>query len=571
MATWLNLFLSCITLFKLIESYGTCDDGYHIEKNTIATSDSHRDYYYAYNIFPYLDDQDASHFVDGMCGNQMKVQLPDTCFKLHAPQTWQHDSGLLNVDILEKKNSKKWQHVMSDNPNTYHYDSFLDFNFAFYVESLDPYIAKWEDFNSNPNPSTNSDGVEYNDKFEYIGIEWEYNIPNIDLEISSSEYKNNKWYSLLIHSPKSNLNYEFMSFIKPSSKYHDNVKWIKTSIPRASFLSQSAPYPWNRPDQAKIVPARLSRAVTNLDETIDFYTDVMESEILYNPGKTIVDDLNGDNIDTKTVILHALDTQIEIQFYERPIYYTAGDFDLQQYEQLLIETHDQVITTPFCGIDRWFDNHFGFTTWSVDGYLDRIVNKLNIRNKQKYRIYQSTYEHSSPDGKANLDKYGKKTVYIFFIFEPSGQTIQMMGDFPNTNFGLNVPNWSAQWCYKPCPYGMHDGIVNQQHIYIDTENYDPLYDDYNDKKNRYKYGHFHNQINNQELHLFGIGSSGQEHHEKYLLGTITAMICGLTMCGLYYAYKKYKKKRYIQSLLDRGNDDKDIDDTSPLISTSWTN
>lgn len=61
----------------------------------------------------------------------------------------------------------------------------------------------------------------------------------------------------------------------------------------------------------------------------------------------------------------------------------------------------EVISSPYCGIDRWFDNHYGMTTWTVDGYLDRILEKLKDRN-MKYRIYQTPYEHASTAGKANL-------------------------------------------------------------------------------------------------------------------------------------------------------------------------
>eukprot|EP01083_Nonionella_stella_P314347 1132100_1 len=65
-----------------------------------------------------------------------------------------------------------------------------------------------------------------------------------------------------------------------------------------------------------------------------------------------------------------------------------------------------------------------------------------------------------------------------------------------------------------------------------------------------------------ELHLFGIGSVGQEHHEKYLLGTLTGMTCGLIMCGVYYVYKKWKKRRFIENLMNDNNND---GDRTPLM------
>eukprot|EP01083_Nonionella_stella_P221685 791754_1 len=105
----------------------------------------------------------------------------------------------------------------------------------------------------------------------------------------------------------------------------------------------------------------------------------MEAQVLDASINGIIDNLNGDNVLTKYAFFAPLETQIEIQIIERPGDYTFGDFSLLQYENLLLEGHDYVITTPFCGIDRWLDNHYGFTTWTVSGYLDRILYKLQQR------------------------------------------------------------------------------------------------------------------------------------------------------------------------------------------------
>eukprot|EP01083_Nonionella_stella_P308014 1085053_1 len=88
--------------------YGTCNQTFRIGKNTVATSDSKRDYANGYNIFPFIYDQDTTHFIEGYCANGCKLELPDTCFKIHMPETFQHDPGLLAVDILERKFTKKW-------------------------------------------------------------------------------------------------------------------------------------------------------------------------------------------------------------------------------------------------------------------------------------------------------------------------------------------------------------------------------------------------------------------------------------------------------------------------------
>jgi len=65
---------------------------------------------------------------------------------------------------------------------------------------------------------------------------------------------------------------------------------------------------------------------------------------------------------------------------------------------------------------------------------------------------------------------------------------------------------------------------------------------------------------NKQLNLFGIGSQGTEHHEKYLLGTITSMICGLVMCATYWSYKKWKASRALKSAILNKTSDR-----APLI------
>eukprot|EP01083_Nonionella_stella_P105611 303887_1 len=92
-----------VPIYCIAQEYGTCDQTFHIFKNTQASSDSERECKNGYNIFPYIHDEGANKFQDGLCAYQCKLQLPDTCFAVHAPQTMQHDEGLLSIHILEKK------------------------------------------------------------------------------------------------------------------------------------------------------------------------------------------------------------------------------------------------------------------------------------------------------------------------------------------------------------------------------------------------------------------------------------------------------------------------------------
>ena len=193
--------ISCIG-FHLIYSqqFGTCDEPFIIFKHTTATSNSALACESALRIFPEIEDEGATKFHDGECAYQCKMALPYTCFKIHAPQT-RYDEGLLSVDIFEKKVSAKWKNAMLHQD----YDPFFDFNMAFWVKSLDQYLVHWQ---QSPD-------------LEYFGVEW--------------SYKDNPFYSILVHSPSSSITFEFISYLKPYDLLYDAIHWINSDIPRATF------------------------------------------------------------------------------------------------------------------------------------------------------------------------------------------------------------------------------------------------------------------------------------------------------------------------------------------------
>ena len=308
---------------------GTCDDPFTIFKHTLSTTDSARDCESAYSIFPEIADQGATKFHDGQCAHQCKLELPFSCFMLHAPQT-QFEEGMLLVETLEHQMSEKWEHSMGS-PLHIAYDPFFDFNIAFWVKSLDEYISHWQ-----------SDADTEGNHFEYFGVEWHFDIDG-----------KQSWYSVMVHSPRSQINYEFVSFSKP--KQYALLQWTSSPIPRCTFYGfPDDEYPWNREDAASIVPVRISRATTNTQQMHDFYADVLGAELLYHAEAE-----DGHHQDIKTVFMLLPGTHIELQFVQRPSGSTFGEFTLDVYEDLLAQTHRAVITSPYCGQDRWMDNHFG--------------------------------------------------------------------------------------------------------------------------------------------------------------------------------------------------------------------
>ena len=136
-----------------------------------------------------------------------------------------------------------------------------------------------------------------------------------------------------------------------------------------------------------------------------------------------------------------------------------------------METHQSIVTSPFCGIDRWMDNHYGFSSWNTPGYFERVLGKLTEKG-MKYRIYKSLIEHASEGSRNKLEDYNKTEAYMTFIWEPTGQTIQLGGDIDNEEFTNQIPVWSAQWCHRDCGNHLAEGRVDKKRIYVDLEDYD---------------------------------------------------------------------------------------------------
>eukprot|EP00486_Rosalina_sp_Unknown_P002094 CAMPEP_0201567324 /NCGR_PEP_ID=MMETSP0190_2-20130828/7785_1 /ASSEMBLY_ACC=CAM_ASM_000263 /TAXON_ID=37353 /ORGANISM="Rosalina sp." /LENGTH=234 /DNA_ID=CAMNT_0047987181 /DNA_START=704 /DNA_END=1405 /DNA_ORIENTATION=+ len=221
-----------------------------------------------------------------------------------------------------------------------------------------------------------------------------------------------------------------------------------------------------------IVPIKISYATSDIDDSIRFYTDVMEAELMeLKVGvKDSLDDVSVDYAFVKPV-----GSLIEIQYVQRPLEYTYGSFNTELYKQLISETHEDRISSTTCGIDRWFDNHYGYdTTKFIEDdpeYMDRVVANI-INHDKKYRLYyvdhqRDTGQYDSDEGdyKYALDSNEDGEINVFYkyrmiIFDTDGQSIQMIGDFMNYFVEEQPPIYNKQWCATPCPHNQPMGIFN---------------------------------------------------------------------------------------------------------------
>ena len=202
--------------------HGSCDDLFKIFKYTMATTNADNTCENMYRIFPDIhestvissgnsgsEDEDAS-----FCGGKCNLELPDTCFQLHATETTAYDDGFLPIDDFENVMDSKWEHALQSKE----YDAFFDYNMAFWVRSLDDFISHWQ-----------SVSHRHSEDLQYFGIEWTFP-STLDVDIDSTS---TPFYSILVHSKQSQMQYEFMSFSRP--QLYDDIEWITDDVPRCTF------------------------------------------------------------------------------------------------------------------------------------------------------------------------------------------------------------------------------------------------------------------------------------------------------------------------------------------------
>jgi len=155
-----------------------------------------------------------------------------------------------------------------------------------------------------------------------------------------------------------------------------------------------------------------------------------------------------------------------VMFVQGPDESTLGDFTVELYEELLMETHDSIITSPYCGQDRWMDNHFAYSTWTVPGLLDDIYEAAK-KHDIKFKITKNTAAHAPEHTKLLMEAMDYHGEYIFdmWMIEPTGQSLKMGGIVSDPDVATYADMADPQWCKQECQWGLEEGHVDNTHVY----------------------------------------------------------------------------------------------------------
>jgi hypothetical protein len=308
--------------------------------------------------------------------------LPGFGFGLHLPGITEHlTTGGLSVQDVEGIFSDK-------NGDMTEFDSFMDFNVGLFTADIDYYLKK-----------LSADGVPY------LAANW-----------SNSSGTDGNMYSVFVHVPNSQM---IIELIGASSD-------ILAADPKLFGLEQRVSDPameaiWESPPTGQILKAvKVSRAATDLDALDAFYVDGMRTQTVLS--------LNGHDVSARCYQWPGATT--DVCFVKRSPSDTKGDFKVGDFELMLQNVFDTIVTNPYCLMNRWEDNHYAYDA--------PIGSDMDFD-------YIATYLDDHPSSKYICTAWG-----LHYIFDPTGWAVQLDIDWTKQPSGCNLtlpePDIQSAFC-----------------------------------------------------------------------------------------------------------------------------
>lgn len=240
------------------------------------------------------------------------------------------------------------------------FDSFMDYNAMFYTTGLAAYQSTFK-----------ADGVGM------YTTTWEYN--------------SKTWTSIFVHVPNTQLVLELCQDTKLEGVFDHHP------IPRASpqalerALARVQPIEESASVGAIISPLAVNRAASaaTMAKLEEFYVTGM--------GTTMVVNTSGPGT-APTFLQYKCflwpGATVDLCFYSREESATKGDWKVADFEKMLNTVHSNIIVKyPFCGRDKWTDNHYAIDSFTAD--TAKIASYIN---ENKVPVYcEGTSAHYAVD------------------------------------------------------------------------------------------------------------------------------------------------------------------------------
>jgi len=290
---------------------------------------------------------------------------PGKGFGMHLVNVSGHvtTGGLSTAEVEAEFNSK-----LGDLTS---FDGFMDYNIGLYTTSLSTYTDAFD-----------KDGVKY--------------LP-ITFTVSGAT-----WHGAIVQVPGSQMILELVT---------DKTSTVSASVSSSAvqleqrITTRAATYVKSAGSDGILTPVTVNRAASDLSALETFYVTGMKA--------TMTSDFTDNSTQVSKKCFLWTGAKVDVCFTKRADSATKGAFKPADFEKMLNTVHDNLLTNPECGLDKWVDNHYAIDgrSFSAD-YVATYVQANNI----KYMCFGSS---------------------LHYIFDPTGWGIQVDLSFTKTMPGCS--------------------------------------------------------------------------------------------------------------------------------------
>jgi hypothetical protein len=320
----------------------------------------------------YLPDQS----VDAVSGR--RLQSPGNGFGLHCVNVSNHlTTGGLSTAEVEAHFTEKLGDMTK-------FGSFMDYSMTLYTSDIAKFAKAFD-----------------NDKVAYYTTTWQ----------SSSDEDAQSYTSLIVQVPNTQMILELtskksLSLGETQRRVHAAASHERRASPRVLAMMEKLEETGD-----SVIALSVNRAVSSatLAKLDDFYVTGMGTS-------KVSHDTHEDSAYSRQCYLWS-GAKVDICFTSRDDSATKGNWKVADFENMLNTVHKNIIVGhPFCGMDKWEDNHYAVDSQSAD--TSKIVSYVNSKNPPHL------CESSGPGALGEkFPPSGGSSMH--YIFDPTGWGIQV--------------------------------------------------------------------------------------------------------------------------------------------------
>jgi hypothetical protein len=247
--------------------------------------------------------------------------------------------GSVSVDEVESHFHSKLSAAVVG----HHYDAFMDMSLVVYAKNLSRYWSHFVDT-----------------QVGFLPLVW----PDAD--------SGKDWFSLIVNIPHTQVVVEIVSDTWSVSSSGGSTAFVRDTSRRlnAARLCEANNCTSRTAQHPRIfVPLAVSKAVSSLSNTLDFYTTVLRATTTTyanngNRNRSSSDpDPDPDPVPVPVPVQMAMvsfvGAAMQVRLVQRPLRNTTGEFSIMDLERVKFEGHDMALgrtpeETALCGFSKWY-------------------------------------------------------------------------------------------------------------------------------------------------------------------------------------------------------------------------